>query len=113
MSGLAFSSDPVAPGVIEVDVREQDLPHVAQADPLRRECLRQAGQRRRRAGIHQRDAAGAAENRRRDDVGTAEKIEVDVVDAARELMHEVRAIRPGRQGRVRWADSTAGLLKSR
>ena len=81
MCGCFSTIDPDAAGVIEVDVGDEDLAHVAETDALLLERRRQVPQRRRRPGVDEGDAGRPVEDRRRDDLGTAEKVEVDVIES--------------------------------
>jgi hypothetical protein len=68
-------------GVIEVDVRHQDLADVLEANPFPRQRSGQVRQRRGRAGIDQRHAGGSVQDRRGDDLRPPEEREIDVVEA--------------------------------
>ena len=107
MCGKFARMDPTDAGVIEVDVRDEDLPHVLEPDPLPRQRRRQVIEGRRRPRVDQRHAGRSVEDRRRDDLGPAEEIEVDVVESGRERRHrtmlpewvlEVLKVHGGRAG---------------
>ena len=66
--------------VVQVDVGHEDLPHVLEPDALPRQRGRELRDGGRRAGIDQRDAGGPVENRRGDDLGPAEEVEIDIVE---------------------------------
>ena len=76
--------------MVEVNVREEDLAHVAEAMSL---CDRSARRRfpmcRRWAGIDERDAGGAVNDSRRDDFRNPEEIQVDVVQAGCQHRHSL------------------------
>ncbi len=74
-------------GVIEVDMREQNGPHIRHGESTCGERAPQRGQCGRRPGIDQRDALAAVQNRRGDDFRGAEKVEVEVVEAGAEGHH--------------------------
>jgi hypothetical protein len=76
-----------ASGVIEVNMRHQDLAHVAETNPLLLERRRQRGDRRRRTGIDERDAGRPMQDPRRDDLGPPEEVEIDVIEARGENRH--------------------------
>ena len=71
---------PDGAGVIEVDVREEQLPHVVEPDPFARQSRRKVIQGCRGARIDQRDAGRAVQNAGGDDLRAAEEIEIDVVE---------------------------------
>jgi len=75
--------------VIEVDMREQQLPHVAETDAavVERRCQRR--HRRRRPRVEQRDAGRAVQDRRRDDLRASQEVEIEVVETCGERGHPV------------------------
>ena len=68
------------PGVVEVNVRDQNLPDVAEADALFLQRRGQVREGRRRPRIDERHTGGSVEDRGGDDLGTAEEVEVDVIE---------------------------------
>ena len=77
--------------VIEVDVGEQDRVDVAEAQAAERQLLAQDGERAGGAGIDQRDAARAFDDRRRDDLRRALESEIQEPYAWRDDRHRARA----------------------
>ena len=74
--------------VIEVDMGQQDLPDVRQGDArARRAAALSPGRVVVGPGIDERNAAGGLQDGGRDDSGTAQKVQVDVVDAGGERGH--------------------------
>jgi hypothetical protein len=69
------------PGVIEVDVREDDVRDVSESDALSDELALEHRQATGRTRVDQRYASGALDDGGGDCVGTAEKLEVDVRQA--------------------------------
>ena len=64
-------------GVIEMDVRQQDVPHLVEAGAEAGQPLFESGQTRRRAGVDDHQAIGGAKDRRRDHARTAPEVQVD------------------------------------
>jgi len=80
-----------APGVIEVDVRQQQLPDVRDRDPLPLQGRTQVLERRGRPGIDQRDVSRCLEDGGGDDLGAAKKVEVDLIKPGGECRHGMEA----------------------
>ena len=89
--------------VVEVDVRQQHLPHVAHRYPLRAEGFDEPVERGRGTGVDQRHACGGLQDRRGDDARAPQKVQIDVVHAACEDAHVCRHEN---------ADSMVTLLRS-
>ncbi len=86
-----------APGMVQVDVGQQNLPDVRDPDTAALKGGAKRRQARRRSGINQRHTARPVEHGGRDDVRVAEKVEVDVVDAWGEADHRPYCGSPGRR----------------
>src|SRR5688572_4273891 len=73
--------------VVQMNVRQQDVPHVGPADTvlLKRELER--GQAGRGPGIHERDAPRGLDDRSRDRLGSAEKHQIDPREPMRQDGH--------------------------
>ena len=81
MCGIRSRIVPTDPGVVEVNVRHQDLPDVLEPDALAGQRRRELRDRGRRSRIDERDPRRAVQDRRRDDLRPAEEVEVDVVES--------------------------------
>ena len=75
--------------MIEMDVRQQQLPDVSNRYPLRVERLEQPVKRGRRARVDERHPVGALQHGRSDDAGPPQEIQIEIVHAARENAHVV------------------------
>ncbi len=64
-------------GVVEMDVREQQRPDVAELVIERRQSAFECREARGRSGIHQDDAAADGNHRRRDDAGPSLELQID------------------------------------
>ena len=74
-------------GVVEVDVGEENRPHVGRRDALLAERRTQGVEAGRRPGVHEGGPAGVLEDGGGDDPGLAEEVQVGVGDAARDRWH--------------------------
>ncbi len=74
-------------GVIEVDVRQQDVAHVVPAHAVLLQAELERGQTRRRPGIDDRDASVGLHDAARDRVRAAEELEIDPRQAVRQNRH--------------------------
>ena len=75
------------PGVVEVDVGEENRPDVGRRDALLAERRAQGVEARRRAGVDEGGPAGVLEDGGGDDPGLAEEVQVGIGDAARDRWH--------------------------
>jgi hypothetical protein len=89
--GILSHERPGRAGVIEMDMREQDVPHIPHRHALLLERPLQVFDRGRRTWIDERNAGRAVQNRRRDDFRDAEKVEVDIVEPRRKCGHRKTA----------------------
>ena len=83
---VALDNGPHRARVIQVDVRHEDLAHVLEDDALAGQRRGELRNRRRRPRVDERDAGGAVQDRRGDDLRTAEEVEVDVVEPCGEVL---------------------------
>src|SRR5688572_25762024 len=73
--------------VIEVNVRQQDLPHVIPPDPVLLQAELERRQTRCRTGIDDRDAAVGLYEAAGDRVAAAEKLQIDIEQPVRQHRH--------------------------
>jgi hypothetical protein len=65
-------------GVVEMDMGEKDLSHIAKRHPVPLERGAQYVQARRRTGVHERNPARTLKHGSGNDLGSAETFEIDV-----------------------------------
>ena len=83
----------MAPGMIEVDVRQQHLPHVADAHALALQCRAQARSSDVDGpGSISANAGRAVDDGRRDDPGVTQELEIDVIEARRKGVIMAQAV---------------------
>ena len=76
------------PGMIKMNVGQQNLANVANADALPLQCRGQGVVSRRRSGIDERHPGGTMKDRGRDDLGRAKKIEVNIIESGCQRLHD-------------------------
>ena len=84
--GVLADHRPGCACVIEMDVREQQLPDIGEPDAPAPERRAQRFDRRRGTRIDQRDAARPLQHRCGDDLRLSEKVQIDVVEARGERL---------------------------
>jgi hypothetical protein len=77
-------------GMIEMDVREDHLPHVRDRHAPGEERLAETGERRGGPGVDERHARGVVQDGRGDDALMAEELQIDVVETCGECRHVER-----------------------
>ena len=73
--------------VIEMDVRQQDHGHVADADAGLQQLAAQDGQRARRSGVDEGDVTPIVKDGTRDNACTSFEVKIDEGDACCECLH--------------------------
>ena len=84
---------PCGTRVVQVNVRQHQVAHVAPSDAVRLQALLERTEARRWPRVNDGDTARALHNRRGDDVGSPEKPEVDPRKTMTQCVHRICARR--------------------